>query len=331
MLLINLALVVESSRIPRTDVREVAAAVQRQISRDFAPVWDVNATLDPFLSLAEVPPGYWPILVRDDFPGMDIIGIHLDDKGQPFALVRTTPTWSLTVSHEALEMISDPWGSRLQPGGSPKPGQGLVELLVEVCDPPGGVAHAYTVNGHLVSDFVTPAYYEPVGTSGGRYTFTGSIGRPRDIVGGGYLAWREPTTDDWWSWDWVNKPRPVFRNLGRLDDPTKPLRQQVDEMSINTELFTGAPLDHPSVRAAAERLASTRTASRADAAKLGAVIDRLTRGRRAPGTPQAGGMPATDDVPGPRPTTKPDPVDPEEPRSRPDAEDPPDERPPESS
>lgn len=282
MPLINLALVVETARIPRTAIKEVAAAVQRQISRDFAPVWDVNATVDPFISLGDVPPGYWPILVRDDFPGMNIIGIHLDDKGQPFALVRHNPTWSLTVSHEALEMISDPWGNRLVPGGSPKPGQGLVELLVEVCDPPGGVAHAYTVNGYLVSDFVTPAYYEPVAVAGGRYSFTGAIGRPRDIVGGGYLAWREPTTDEWWSWDWVNRPRPVFRSLGRLSDPTKPLRQQVDENSINTELFTGAPASHPAVLAAAERLASTRAASRADALRLQRLIERLVAAETRP-------------------------------------------------
>jgi hypothetical protein len=280
--LINVALVVETRRIPREEIKEVAAAVQRQISRDFAPLWSVDATVDPFITLADVPPGYWPIIVRDDFPGMSIIGIHLDRKGQPFVLVRNNPTWSLIVSHEALEMISDPWGNRLTPGGSPRPGQGLVELLVEVCDPPGGVAHAYTVNGYLVSDFVTPSYYEPVAVASGRYSFTGAITRPRDIVGGGYLAWREPTTDEWWSWDWVNRPRPQFRRLGRLSDPTKPLRQQVDAFSINSELYTGAPPDHPQVRAARERLASSRAASRSDALLLNAQIVELTRDSRPP-------------------------------------------------
>jgi hypothetical protein len=275
--LINIALVVESPLIPRTAIKEVAAAVQRQIARDFAPIWDVSATIDPFIDLADVPAGYWPIIVRDDFPGMDIIGIHLDDKGQPFALVRTNPTWSLTVSHEALEMISDPWGNRLVPGGSPREGQGLVELLVEVCDPPGGVAHAYTVNGYLVSDFVLPSYYEPVAVSGERYSFAGAITRPRDIAEGGYLAWREPLTDEWWSWDWINKPQPQFRRLGRLSDPTKPLRQQVDEFALNTTLFTGAPPDHPNVVAATARLESSKAASRADAARLELIIEELLR------------------------------------------------------
>ena len=43
-----------------------------------------------------------------------------DRKGQPFALVQVNRTWSLTVSHEAIEMISDPWGNRVVPGGSPR-------------------------------------------------------------------------------------------------------------------------------------------------------------------------------------------------------------------
>lgn len=275
MPVIQLALVVETPRIPRSVATEVAAAVQRQITRDVAPIWDVSAAIDPFGALGDVPPGYWPIIVRDEFQGMNIIGIHLDERGQPFALVRNNPTWSLTVSHEAVEMITDPWGNRLVPGGSPMPGQGLVEFLVEVCDPPGGVAHAYTINGHLVSDFVLPDYYDPVAVPGERYSFTGAISRPRDIAGGGYLAWREPARDEWWAWDWVNRPQPAFRRLGRLADRTKPLRQQVDSQTINTELGTGAPLDHPNVQAAAHRLASSRLASRADARRLELMIRRL--------------------------------------------------------
>ncbi|MDJ0346198.1 hypothetical protein QMK19_16000 [Streptomyces sp. H10-C2] len=33
-------------------------------------------------------------------------------------------------------MLGDPWGNRLVAGQSPKPGQGAVEFLVEVADPP---------------------------------------------------------------------------------------------------------------------------------------------------------------------------------------------------
>jgi hypothetical protein len=246
----------------------VAAAVQRQLVRDLAPVWGVEATIDAFVDLDDVPPGYWPILVRDDFPGLDIIGFHLDKDGQPFALVELSPTWSLTVSHEAIEMVTDPWGSRLMPGGSPMPGQGLVEILVEVCDPVGGVRWAYTVNGHLVSDFYTPSYFDPVRSPGVRYSYTGALERPRHILPGGYLAWREPASGDWWQWDHIGRRQPRFSRIGRLDEDGRPLREKIDERSPMSLLYTGAAADDPYVVAAQERLASARAASRAHAASV---------------------------------------------------------------
>jgi len=56
-------------------------------------------------------------------------GVHLDRNGQPFALVEYGQGWwSLTASHETLEMLADPWGNRLIAGNSPKPDQGRVEF-----------------------------------------------------------------------------------------------------------------------------------------------------------------------------------------------------------
>lgn len=206
MSLMNLALVVESRRIQRYEVQEVAAALQRQISRDLAPIWEVVASIDGFTSLDRVPPGYWIILVRDRLPMKGVVGIHLDEKGQPYALVQQSPGLSLAASHEVLEMLADPFSSRLVPGGAPKPGQGLVEVLVEVCDPVGSPDLGYTINGVLVSDFITPNYHDPTAVPGVRYSFSGAIQRPRDIAPGGYLSWREPTNEEWWTWSWVGTP-----------------------------------------------------------------------------------------------------------------------------
>jgi hypothetical protein len=274
--LISLALVVETKKASVTEIKEVSSAVQRQLSRDFGPIWGLEATIDAFRNLDDVPPGYWPIIVRDDFPGMNIIGIHLDQRNQPFSLVRLSPTWSLTVSHEALEMVSDPWGNRLVPGGSPLPGQGLVEFLIEVCDPVGGVAHAYTVNGHLVSDFYTPHYFDPVASPGVRYSFTGALQRPRDVLPGGYLSWREPSSQEWWQRDWVNRREPRFIRLGRLTEDGRPLRERIDSQLTMPDLYYGAPPDHPNVVAAQVRRVSAQAASRASAAALRRRVAEIT-------------------------------------------------------
>jgi hypothetical protein len=274
---IHLALVVEA-RVPRRAVLEIAAALQRQLTRDVAPIWETHATIDAFGSLDHVPPGYWPILVGDYFPGPELGGIHLDRNGQPFALVEASRSWSLAASHEAIEMVVDPWGNWTVPGGSPKAGQGLVEILVEVCDPSGGAQWAYTVNGYLVSDFVTPNYYDPVPAPGVRYSFKGVVTGPREVLEGGYLSWRDPATGEWWQGERIQQRELTFRRLGPLDEDGRPIRERIDQHTPMTQLYTGTSPSDPALRDAYVRRASTRTAAQARAAAVRARMADLGLG-----------------------------------------------------
>src|SRR5437867_517493 len=132
MLVRHVALVDEKSRVKSSQLSRVAAAIQKQATRDFAPVWGIQATVDSFTRLEDVPIGYWPVILKDRIAGA--AGYHDDDDdGQPFALVEFDPDWALTASHEALEMLADPFGRRLIAGQSPHPKQGRVSFLVEVC------------------------------------------------------------------------------------------------------------------------------------------------------------------------------------------------------
>jgi hypothetical protein len=155
------------------------------------------------------------------------LGIHLDKDGQPFALVEFTDSWQLTASHETLEMLADPFGNRLMAGDSPKQDQGRVEFLVEVCDPSEAAEFAYTVNGITLSDFYTPHYFDPVAASGVRYSFTGAITEPRQVLRGGYLSWHDPVSDDWWQEVFFGAA-PEFRNLGKMARDGQSLRSQID-------------------------------------------------------------------------------------------------------
>ena len=136
-LLKQLALVSQSTRVVMDDLLKVSAALQKQASRDLAPIWEISATVDPFAKLEDVPLGYWPLIVMDDI-GVDAAGVHEDKDGQPFALISASTTlddWSLTASHEMIEMLVDPFGNRLVASDSPMDGQGRISVLVEVCDP----------------------------------------------------------------------------------------------------------------------------------------------------------------------------------------------------
>jgi hypothetical protein len=73
-----LALVSETARVSGSELARVAAALNKQATRDITQLWGVQASVDAFSDLEDVPLGYWPMIVRDDigFPGA--AGIHLD-------------------------------------------------------------------------------------------------------------------------------------------------------------------------------------------------------------------------------------------------------------
>jgi hypothetical protein len=208
------ALVAETKSVTSTALDKAAAAIDKQAKRDFGGPWTVNASVSAFGSLEEVPTDYWQVIIKDSIP-YDAQGIHLGDTDhQPFALVAWSPDWALTTSHEVLEMLADPYGNRLVAGNSPKPGQGRVNFLVEVCDPSEDDQFGYTVNGILLSDFYLPSFFDPVGASGVRYSYTDAIKGPRQILKGGYLSWGVPETGEWWQQTWFSGSKPSFRSLG---------------------------------------------------------------------------------------------------------------------
>ena len=232
----HVALVSESNLIASGDLMRVAAALQKQVSRDVAPIWNISATVDAFDRLEDVPIGYWPIIIKDNIGVAGAAGVHQDNDGQPFALVTSAQdldSWSLTTSHECLEMLVDPSGDRLIAGDSPKQDQGRVSFLVEVADPSEAAQFAYTCNGILVSDFYTPNFFDPVQSSAVRYSFTGAITEPRQVLPGGYLSWVDSTTGHWWQETMFDGSEPAFRDLGALDSKNGSLRSQIDRKTAS--------------------------------------------------------------------------------------------------
>ncbi|MBV9946513.1 MAG: hypothetical protein JOZ69_06675, partial [Myxococcales bacterium] len=191
-----IALVPEYAGFDFRELARVSAALQKQITRDVSPIWGVTATVDPFDRLEDVPLGYWPIILTlRDLAGQD--GMHLDAQGSPYALVQVQAQWSLSASHECIELLVDPSGNRTVAGRSPKD-DARVEFLLEPCDPCQSAESAYTVNDVVVSDFVTPEYYGPVVASSGRHSYSGRITRGQQVLPGGCLSWREPMSGLWY-------------------------------------------------------------------------------------------------------------------------------------
>jgi hypothetical protein len=226
----QVALVSLSPQVPAAVVMQISAALQKQATRDLAPIWDVSATVDPFPQLGQVPVGTWPIIIGGKVPP-GAGGFHTDQNGQPLSIVRAFSDINVlcqTCSHELIEMLVDPFGSRFVPGDSPMPDQGRVNFLVEACDPSEAAQFGYTINNLLVSDFYTPNYFDPVQSDGVRYSFTGVITEPRQVLQGGYLSWQDPISKHFFQERKFDGDDPDFVDLGAPTDASMAPREYID-------------------------------------------------------------------------------------------------------
>ncbi|MEP6535898.1 MAG: hypothetical protein ABJF23_11305 [Bryobacteraceae bacterium] len=232
----HVAIVSDTPSVALAEVSNVSAAIQKQVTRDFGPLWDVTATVDAFASLESVPVDYWPVIIRDDIKEPGAAGYHTDQNGQPFALVQADSGWGLTASHEVLEMLADPFGNRTIAGSPPPQATGKakklarVVYLVEVCDPPEDESFAYRSNGVLVSDFITPHYYDPTSAPSVRYSFGGNVKGPHLVLKNGYVSFGDPLTNHWYQ-VLVQGGKAVTKSLGIMNAAGKSIREIIDYRS----------------------------------------------------------------------------------------------------
>ncbi len=279
---LHVALVSDSPSVAFADVANVSAALNKQATRDFGPVWSVTATVDAFDKLESVPVDYWPIIIRDDIKEPGAAGFHTDDSGQPYSLVQASDDWPLTASHECLEMLADPFGNRTVAGTPPKQATGAAKklkrvlYLVEVCDPCEDGSQGYTVNGIGVSDFITPNYYDPTESTAVRYSFRGNIKSPHQVLKNGYVSFGDPVTNRWYQVV-MQGNKAVTRSLGVLNIANSSLREMVDHAvrKMTKGYRTGRAAGVTAMASAAGRKSGYGEGSVARAKALRALIRTL--------------------------------------------------------
>jgi hypothetical protein len=216
---VHIALVDMSATITDHELAEVAGALNEQLQADVAPAWNVRATIGAY---PEPPTGTWRLELHETIELEGAAGFHSDDRGQPYAQVALADGhWTLSASHELIEMVIDPTGARLHTAAALSGWQGdtpRVRYLVEACDPCEEVH--YEVGGVEVSDFILPSFYRssPRGSLAA-YSHTGAVAEPLQILDGGYISFEDPTSGDIWQ-RFVVKGKNVDRQLqppaGRL-------------------------------------------------------------------------------------------------------------------
>lgn len=178
------------------ELKRVVAAMQVQISRDLKPHWNVDATLIAVENEGQVPAGAWRAIIKDIIP-VDVYGYHTtDERGVPITYMRWQSNWTVTLSHELMEMLVNPYGNRVMSGhefyGQPRDNDPTndVEYLTEIADPTQTVNNGYDIEGVRVSDFYLPSFFDLAYTEGKQYSFTGAIKAPMALTEGGFISFR---------------------------------------------------------------------------------------------------------------------------------------------
>jgi hypothetical protein len=167
-------------------------AFQKQVSQDFAGTWGIDANLKLFKKTEKVPADAWLLGVFNDADQAGALGYHdLTKSGQPLGKVfaRTTldegGKWTVTFSHELLEMLADP---NINLCAFDEEARRL--YAYEVCDAVEADVLGYVIDGVTVSDFVLPGWFEPMHvTKHEKFAFKSTVPAPFELLAGGYIGY----------------------------------------------------------------------------------------------------------------------------------------------
>ncbi|HJW71564.1 MAG TPA: hypothetical protein VJ486_01800 [Geothrix sp.] len=174
----TIAIINNTKSISDATLQPVANAVATQVHNEYKANWGNDATF-VYVAKGKTPPaGAWKVYV-DDRKG----DYHTVTSGNPIAYCHvggvSVDYWTNTISHEVLEMRTDPFvnNTYTRPDGSTG--------YVEVCDACETNAQGYRISSILMSDFVYPSWFKSTGTA--PYDQTRLITAPFQVLSGGYL------------------------------------------------------------------------------------------------------------------------------------------------
>jgi hypothetical protein len=194
MAFINISVINASTVLSDADVQKVVPALQTQVHRDFAPAWGIDADLT-FVPHGKRPAANtWWLVVLDNSDQAGALGYHdITRQGLPLGKVFAKSDmqyglqWSVTASHELLEMLADP-DINLTAFVQKDLQHGRL-FAYEVCDAVEADELGYQIDGVQVSDFVFPSWFESFRKKDAtQFDYCNLVKEPFQLLKGGYIG-----------------------------------------------------------------------------------------------------------------------------------------------
>ena len=207
---IPISVINESTVLADADVAPVVAALQQQVTNDFGPVWGTAAELTIVPKGNQPAAGSWWLVLLDDSDQANALGYHdLTTEGLPIGKVfaasdlKAGTSWTVTASHELLEMLGDP-NINLTVFVQNTNTAGIL-YAYEVCDACEDDSLGYQIDNILLSDFVYPSWFESFRAEGStQFDRMKKINTPFQLLVNGYIGtfnvtagtgWQQQTSD----------------------------------------------------------------------------------------------------------------------------------------
>jgi hypothetical protein len=202
---IHIAVINASTVLSDQQVKSVVPALQEQVSQHFAPAWGVDAKLQFFSQETNPPTGTWWLVILDDSDQAGALGYHdLTNEGLPMGKVfagtdiKYGNEWTITASHELLEMLADP-NINLTVFVQKNDSSGRL-YAYEVCDACEDDKFGYQIGNVMVSDFVYPSWFEDFrAPNSTQFDYCSQIKKPLELMEGGYIGVFDVSSGNGWT------------------------------------------------------------------------------------------------------------------------------------
>jgi hypothetical protein len=219
----RVAVLNRSELVSDKEAQAATAALQKQVRRDFAPAWGIDAELTYVPQGGAPEPGSWWLVIEDTGEYAGAVAYHtVTAEGLPQVKISVVNArqaswpWTMGASHDLMEMLANPRLNRTVFVESKN--QTGTMYMQEICDPVASPELTYTIDGVTVADFVYPAWFESFRQPGStQFDHLGHVSAPFTRAEGGYMHIFEVREGTGW--------RPVFGPVKSVEEKKAPAKK----------------------------------------------------------------------------------------------------------